>query len=266
VWSPSAWPVTHCMKGCLLTLTIILLRLCLVSWQERPPVPHNMPDEFALLMRACWDPDPALRPSFNQIIQCLELMLDTLSSEAGSDKGEDSDGVPTVSGMLAQHRGVDGVPPEAAMNGVQRPVLVAAPAAAHLASQSSNSTAANSCMLALLPVPIWLWHPLLLNLRFATSRVCRHSQGFVGGGCPCASAALGMQVAAARTLHLTCRGLLQRTRWWAAPLKAVQLRVVHGSLGPQALMPTNICRTCEREPLSMQLSAAVSSDRDFLDG
>eukprot|EP00775_Hariotina_reticulata_P006955 gene6955-7171_t len=60
-----------------------------VVQQDRPAIPDHMPEEFALLMRACWDPDPAHRPSFNQIITCLELMLDNLSSEPGSD---DEDG------------------------------------------------------------------------------------------------------------------------------------------------------------------------------
>lgn len=44
-----------------------------------------MPEEFALLMRSCWEPEPASRPSFDQVVTCLELMLDNLSSEGSRD-------------------------------------------------------------------------------------------------------------------------------------------------------------------------------------
>lgn len=34
---------------------------------ERPPVPEDMPEELELLMRRCWDADPAKRPTFDQV-------------------------------------------------------------------------------------------------------------------------------------------------------------------------------------------------------
>lgn len=34
---------------------------------ERPPVPEDMPEELELLMRRCWDAEPANRPSFDQV-------------------------------------------------------------------------------------------------------------------------------------------------------------------------------------------------------
>ena len=47
-----------------------------------------MPEEYALLMRSCWEPEPASRPSFDQVVTCLELMLDNLSSEDDSRDGD----------------------------------------------------------------------------------------------------------------------------------------------------------------------------------
>jgi len=44
-----------------------------------------MPEEFTLLMRSCWEPEPASRPTFDQVVTCLELMLDNLSTEGSRD-------------------------------------------------------------------------------------------------------------------------------------------------------------------------------------
>jgi hypothetical protein len=59
---------------------------------ERPPVPSGMPPQYALLMQRCWDDDPAQRPSFEQIITCIELLLDNLTSSE-SEEGRISEGV-----------------------------------------------------------------------------------------------------------------------------------------------------------------------------
>lgn len=40
--------------------------------KERPPVPEEMPEELQLLMCRCWDDDPALRPTFEQVGQSRE--------------------------------------------------------------------------------------------------------------------------------------------------------------------------------------------------
>lgn len=58
---------------------------------ERPPVPSNMPPQYALLMQRCWDPDAAKRPTFEQVVACLELLLDNLTSS--ESEGRISEGV-----------------------------------------------------------------------------------------------------------------------------------------------------------------------------
>lgn len=40
----------------------------------RPPIPKKTPENFAKLMRRCWDRDPAKRPSFKEIIRDLQAM------------------------------------------------------------------------------------------------------------------------------------------------------------------------------------------------
>jgi hypothetical protein len=52
---------------------------------ERPPVPNGMPPQYALLMQRCWDEDAAKRPTFEQVIACLELLLDNLMSSSDSE-------------------------------------------------------------------------------------------------------------------------------------------------------------------------------------
>jgi hypothetical protein len=58
---------------------------------ERPPVPNGMPPQYALLMQRCWDEDPAKRPTFEQVIACLDLLLDNLTSS--DSEGRISEGV-----------------------------------------------------------------------------------------------------------------------------------------------------------------------------
>lgn len=81
---------------------------------ERPPCDVSMPPQYSLLMQRCWDSDPALRPSFEQIITCLELLLDNLTSSdeegltvsEGSHEGRSSSrssGSNTATGLVAQH-------------------------------------------------------------------------------------------------------------------------------------------------------------------
>jgi hypothetical protein len=53
-----------------------------VIQKQRPPIPEDMPDEYSLLMSSCWDAEPNNRPSFSQIVTCLELMIDNLTNEA----------------------------------------------------------------------------------------------------------------------------------------------------------------------------------------
>lgn len=58
---------------------------------ERPPVTAGMPPQYALLMQRCWDEDAATRPTFEQVVACLELLLDNLTSS--ESEGRISEGV-----------------------------------------------------------------------------------------------------------------------------------------------------------------------------
>lgn len=43
----------------------------------RPCVPAGMPPDYELLMRQCWAPEPAERPSVAVLVQALQLMVDS---------------------------------------------------------------------------------------------------------------------------------------------------------------------------------------------
>jgi hypothetical protein len=60
-------------------------------------VPPDMPLEYSLLMRSCWDGDSAKRPTFAQVIQCLELLLDNLTSDSDGRISEGSEGAQSTS-------------------------------------------------------------------------------------------------------------------------------------------------------------------------
>jgi hypothetical protein len=74
-------------------LTIVLCFFACVVLQ----VPPDMPSEYSLLMRSCWDGDSAKRPTFAQVIQCLELLLDNLTSDSDGRISEGSEGAQSTS-------------------------------------------------------------------------------------------------------------------------------------------------------------------------
>jgi hypothetical protein len=41
---------------------------------ERPPVPETCPNNYVNIMTACWDQSPFNRPSFEEIVHCLEAL------------------------------------------------------------------------------------------------------------------------------------------------------------------------------------------------
>lgn len=45
-------------------------------WQKRPPVPEDMPADYATLMTECWSADPFRRPAFDAVEARLREMLD----------------------------------------------------------------------------------------------------------------------------------------------------------------------------------------------
>lgn len=58
---------------------------------ERPPVPPDMPKEYELLMQRCWHGDAARRPSFDQIVAAMEILLDNLTSDSEGRISEGSE-------------------------------------------------------------------------------------------------------------------------------------------------------------------------------
>jgi sterile alpha motif and leucine zipper-containing kinase AZK len=71
-----------------------------VIQKQRPPIPEDMPDEYSLLMSSCWDAEPEKRPSFSQIVACLELMIDNLTNEAEAAARLEEDENDGSSGMF----------------------------------------------------------------------------------------------------------------------------------------------------------------------
>jgi hypothetical protein len=55
--------------------------------QHRPPLPPDMPADYAALLAAAWSPDPFARPSFDAIRQQLTAMLAGLV-QAGDEAAE----------------------------------------------------------------------------------------------------------------------------------------------------------------------------------
>ncbi|WIA14609.1 hypothetical protein OEZ85_003117 [Tetradesmus obliquus] len=41
----------------------------------RPPVPPDMPSDYALLMQSCWAAEPGERPGISRVLQCLDSMI-----------------------------------------------------------------------------------------------------------------------------------------------------------------------------------------------
>lgn len=46
--------------------------------QERPPIPPDMPQQYANLMASCWGADPLVRPTFDVIQVTLAAILKSL--------------------------------------------------------------------------------------------------------------------------------------------------------------------------------------------
>jgi hypothetical protein len=98
---------------------------------ERPPVPRSMPPQYALLMQRCWAANPDDRPSFEQVIACLDLLLDNLTSS--DDEGHISEGVEeehnTTSTSSSCGDGEGGAGADRAAAGKAAAAVTAAPAA-----------------------------------------------------------------------------------------------------------------------------------------
>lgn len=57
----------------------IIERVALMG--ERPAVPPGTPEDFSLLMCSCWSADPEQRPTFDQVMRCLDIMITSRQQE-----------------------------------------------------------------------------------------------------------------------------------------------------------------------------------------
>ena len=61
------------------------------QWQQvRPAFPEDTPQELASIVQSCWVEDPAMRPSFSQIIRMLDAFLTTIPPPPPSEQDEDT--------------------------------------------------------------------------------------------------------------------------------------------------------------------------------
>ena len=58
--------------------------------QVRPAFPEDTPQELASIVQSCWVEDPAMRPSFSQIIRMLDAFLTTIPPPPPSEQDEDT--------------------------------------------------------------------------------------------------------------------------------------------------------------------------------
>ena len=56
-----------------LTKTEFMRRI--IRGGERPKIPVLWPSQFGSLLRACWDHDPRIRPSFEKVVLLLDIMM-----------------------------------------------------------------------------------------------------------------------------------------------------------------------------------------------
>ena len=52
------------------TVPWVMQQVC--NENARPDIPKDMPENFVLLLKRCWEGDPKKRPTFNQIVHELE--------------------------------------------------------------------------------------------------------------------------------------------------------------------------------------------------
>eukprot|EP00878_Enallax_costatus_P005213 GHUV01005479.1.p1 GENE.GHUV01005479.1~~GHUV01005479.1.p1 ORF type:complete len:661 (+),score=159.36 GHUV01005479.1:2184-4166(+) len=57
----------------------IIERVALMG--ERPPVPSGTPEDYTLLMCSCWSADPDQRPTFDQVVRCMDIMITSRQQE-----------------------------------------------------------------------------------------------------------------------------------------------------------------------------------------
>eukprot|EP00878_Enallax_costatus_P001012 GHUV01001146.1.p1 GENE.GHUV01001146.1~~GHUV01001146.1.p1 ORF type:complete len:510 (+),score=107.78 GHUV01001146.1:223-1530(+) len=87
---------------------------------ERPPIPDNVPEGLSILMQICWDAVPENRPTFEQIVTCLEIMLYNLSDIDSSNASVESALADGDSSPPAVYRSSSGIAAAAVANHLQQ--------------------------------------------------------------------------------------------------------------------------------------------------
>jgi Protein tyrosine and serine/threonine kinase len=72
---------------------------------ERPPVTKKWPEELKKLMTDCWSADMEIRPTFREIVEKIDGMLDTEKAGGTSTtvKKKVSSTVRRISGIIDRH-------------------------------------------------------------------------------------------------------------------------------------------------------------------
>ncbi|KAM0841197.1 hypothetical protein ACQ4PT_059176 [Festuca glaucescens] len=77
--------------------------------QVRPAFPEETPKDLAFIVESCWVEDPAMRPSFSQIIRMLDAFLMTIPPPPPSEPDEDAESEDTTSSLSSKSSSVSSI-------------------------------------------------------------------------------------------------------------------------------------------------------------
>lgn len=121
----------------------ILEHVALGDPPGRPPVPEGAPEDYVLLMEACWQNDPAQRPTFHEVVRCINIMITSRQQElAAGIPARQHTMTATISSSPCPLQGEDSQPSHAGTTG---PLLTTADACVVTdAGAATISTSSNS--------------------------------------------------------------------------------------------------------------------------
>lgn len=108
-----------------------------VTGGQRPPVPPETPEDYALLMEACWAKSPADRPTFDQILECLTIMIQSLDAVTTTTGNVQALSQAAAAAAAVSEQQVQPQPPHAA--GAGQPGAAPPAAAAAVTHRGSGS-------------------------------------------------------------------------------------------------------------------------------
>jgi len=77
--------------------------------QVRPTFPEETPQDLVSIVESCWVEDPAMRPSFSQIIRMLDAFLMTIPAPPPSEQDEDAESEDTTSSLSSKSSSVSSI-------------------------------------------------------------------------------------------------------------------------------------------------------------